>query len=263
MLKRFTFVFLFLLILIPVILAQTEPTDPEPVIDSNSPITPIPAPQSNAIVDYDDVAGTEIALTQIALPPHWATGELLAFVSVNRANLRTQPSIDEGVVVDIAVWGERFPIVGVYYPGESTVREPESDDFVFDDEGEREVWYLVSVNGGAAWIFGGVVIVANPETLDAFENQNLTPEQQAYIDAQIEFASNTVAMRYTGRLRSGPSTNTSQVGIIPFGSRVYIVGRNEYSTWFYIDYDGTRGWVSGSLLIIPPGFDANAIPIVR
>ena len=33
------------------------------------------------------------------------------------------------------------------------------------------------MNGGAAWIFGGLVIVANPETLDALENQNLTPDK--------------------------------------------------------------------------------------
>lgn len=263
MLKRLAIIFLFLLLLIPVVLAQTGLIDPDAEEEADTSVTVIPAPQSNANITYEEALATQTYATEIASPPHWATGETLAFVSVNRANLRSQPDVEAGLVVDIAIWGERYPIVGVYYPGESTVREPESDDFVFDDEGEREIWYLIDVNGGAAWIFGGLVIVANPETLDAFENRNLTAEQQAYIDAQIEFASNTVAMRYTGRLRSGPSTNTSQVGIIPFGSRIYIVGRNPYSTWFYVDYDGTRGWVSGSVLIIPNGFDATAVPIVQ
>ena len=121
----------------------------------------------------------------------------------------------------------------------------------------------METGGSAAWIFGGLVIVANPETLDAFENRTLTDEQQAYIDSQLAFAARTISLRYTSRLRSGPSTSFSQIGIIPFQSRVSIIGRNALSTWFYIDYNGQQGWLNFSLLYIPEGFDATAIPIIQ
>jgi hypothetical protein len=44
---------------------------------------------------------------------------------------------------------------------------------------------------------------------------------------------------------------------------VSIIGRNEYSTWFYVDYNGRQGWLSYSVMAIPSGFDATAVPIVQ
>ena len=200
----------------------------------------------------------------VYLPPQYASEDTFALVSVNRANLRSAPSITEGVVVDIARYGDRYPIVGIYYPGELTVREPDSTDFVFDDVGEREVWYLLDTGAGQVWIFGGVVLVSHPEDLDdLIDNRTLTPEQQASIDAQLAFASGTLAVRNNTRLRSAPSTNASQVGIVPFDGRVTVIGRNEFSTWFYVDYNGRAGWVSVYLLATPTGYNAQAVPIVR
>lgn len=200
----------------------------------------------------------------VYFPPQYASEETFALVSVNRANLRSAPSITEGVVVDIARYGDRYPIVGIFYPGELTVREVDSNDFVFDDVGEREVWYLVDTGAGQVWIFGGVVLVSHPEDLDdLIDNRTLTPEQQASIDAQLAFASGTLAVRSNARLRSAPSTESAQVGIVPFDGRVTVIGRNEYSTWFYVDYNGRAGWMSVYLLATPTGYNAQSVPIVR
>ena len=200
----------------------------------------------------------------VYLPPQYATDETFALVSVNRANLRTAPSITEGVVVDIARWGDRYPIVGIFYTGDMTVREPGTDEFVFDDPNEREVWYLLDTGNGQVWIFGGLVLVSNPDPLeDLIDNRTLTPEQQASIDAQLAFASGTLGVRNNTRLRSAASTDSSQVGIIPFDGRVTVIGRNEFSTWFYVDYNGRAGWVNFALLVIPTGYNAQAVPIIR
>ena len=111
----------------------------------------------------------------VYLPPQYATDETFALVAVNRANLRTAPSITEGVVVDIARWGDRYPIVGIFYTGDMTVREPGTDEFVFDDPNEREVWYLLDTGNGQVWIFGGVVLVSNPDPLeDLIDNRNFS-----------------------------------------------------------------------------------------
>lgn len=273
MIRRAVLILSLLLLTMPV-LAQTAP-DAIPTIEFANIV---PAPNSFPLDYFDalDQVQQEIEESNTRFPPQYAGEDLIAFVSVNIANLRNAPDIDDSVVVDTVIWGERFPIIGVYYPGESTVREPVEDnlavndpelaerqDFVYDDPGERERWYLISVGGGGAWIFGGVVIVANPELLDRYENRMLTPEEQAFIDAQLAFASSTVSMRYTSRLRSGPGTNYSQVGIVPFQARVGIIGRNEYSTWFYINYNGSAGWVHFELMAIPEGFNASAVPVIR
>ncbi|MEO1287103.1 MAG: SH3 domain-containing protein [Chloroflexota bacterium] len=221
-------------------------------------------PRSNVVLTYEQALGIVPNVDEpvTVLPPQWATDETFALVSVNRANLRTQPSITDGQVVDIAIYGDRYPIIGIFYPGESTVREPETEDFVFDDPNEREVWYLLEINGGAAWIFGGVVLVANPEILDNFLTRNLTPEQQAFIDAQLALFADTVSVRVNSRMRSGPSSDFSQVTIVPSSARVSIIGRNQFSTWFLVDYNGTQGWINFSLLGLPQGFDATTVPIV-
>ncbi|MGJ3238693.1 MAG: SH3 domain-containing protein [Anaerolineae bacterium] len=256
MLRILSISVLVALMFVPTLAQEQDTTVPPQPVELNDP------PGQQRSIPYTEALETADE-NDVLAPPQWAIEETLAFVSVNRANIRTQPDIQAGIVTDIAVWGERFPIVGVFYPGEPTVREPETDDFVFDDPNEREIWYLVETGGGAGWIFGGVVIVANPETLDAFEERTLTPEQQAYIDAQVDFAARTINVRVTSRLRSGPGTNFSQVGIIPFSSRVAIIGRNEFSTWFFVEYNGQRGWLNFGLLSLPTGYDATTVPIIR
>lgn len=200
----------------------------------------------------------------VYLPPQYASDATFALVSVNRANLRTAPSMTEGVVVDIATWGERYAIVGIFYTGDMTVIDPDTEEFVFDDPNEREVWYLLETGIGQVWIFGGLVLISNPDPLDdLIDNRTLTAEQQASIDAQLAFASRTLGVRDNTRLRSAPSTGSAQVGIVPFDGRVTVIGRNEYSTWFYVDYNGNTGWVSFSLLATPRDYNAQSVPIIR
>src|SRR5690554_1824423 len=47
------------------------------------------------------------------------------------------------------------------------------------------------------------------------------------------------------RLRSGPGTGYSQVGSVPAGTQLQVLGRDEASNWLYVEHDGTRGWLAG------------------
>lgn len=196
-------------------------------------------------------------------PPHYASGETFALVSVGRANLRTAPSTTEGRVVDIAIYGERFRIVSLFYPEENIVRDVDANTFVFDPEDEeREVWYLVEVNGGQAWIFGGVVLISQPDGLPSLE-RTLTPEEQAAIDAQLVYASNSVGVIASLNIHSAPSVDGGIVGVVPYGQRATVIGRNEYGTWLYVSYNGVSGWVSTYYIIPPMNFRLDAVPIIR
>lgn len=195
--------------------------------------------------------------------PHFVSGETFALVWVEKANLRTKPSIDEGRVVDIAHAGERFIILGAYYPSESTVIDPNSlnNDFVFDDPNEREVWYLVQVPAGAAWIFGGVVLVANPDQLP-IGLRNLTPEEEARLQQRLYEVSGTVGVTNNIRLRSGPGTEFGVLGVVSYPGRVRIIGRNAYGTWAYVNYSGRLGWVDSLFLAFPPGYQFGDVPVI-
>jgi len=121
---------------------------------------------------------------------------------------------------------------------------------------------LLDMGGGQAWVFGGVVLISQPGGLPGIE-RDLTAEEMVLLNQQLAAAEGTIAVNATARLRGGPGTTFSQVGIVPFGGRVFIIGRNPFSTWFYVNYNGSEGWISIYLLATPNGYDAQAVPIIQ
>jgi uncharacterized protein YgiM (DUF1202 family) len=64
--------------------------------------------------------------------------------------------------------------------------------------------------------------------------------------AQETFTASSIGVT---NVRSGPGTTYSVIGRLFAGDSVTVNGRNSTSnTWFRIDYDGTEGWVSASLM---------------
>lgn len=51
-------------------------------------------------------------------------------------------------------------------------------------------------------------------------------------------------------LRSAPSTSADILTVIPFGSRISVAGRNSDSAWWFVDYNGLWGWVSGEYITV-------------
>jgi hypothetical protein len=64
-------------------------------------------------------------------------------------------------------------------------------------------------------------------------------------------------------IRSGPGTVYGMVGALPPGSTASVGGKNADGSWWYINYSGTAGWVSGSVVTascIPPTIAIVAAP---
>ena len=266
--RRLLIFILLLLLLIPMLMtemvaAQAVPTATPLVFVPT--FTPLPGAivYSGSDTQLESTEEPVFIDPELQAAPHFATGETFALVWVDKANLRTMPSIDEGRVADIAYAGDRFPILGAYYSEESTVIDPDSDfgAFVYDDPGEREVWYLIQVPSGAAWIFGGVVLVANPDQLP-IGLRELTPEEEAYLQQQLFEATGTVGVSNTIRLRSGPGTNHGTIGVVNYPGRVRIIGRNLYGTWAYVSSSGRLGWVHSGFLAFPPGYQFGDVPVI-
>ncbi|HML21694.1 MAG TPA: SH3 domain-containing protein [Aggregatilinea sp.] len=58
----------------------------------------------------------------------------------------------------------------------------------------------------------------------------------------------SVVTIYDAVLRGGPGTSFEQVGGVPVSTTIPAVGRNGNSSWIQVNYDGTVGWVSATLL---------------
>ncbi len=58
------------------------------------------------------------------------------------------------------------------------------------------------------------------------------------------------------RLRTAPDREAETLAVIPFGTVLTAYGRNEGSTWWYIDFEDSRGWVDGEFLTRSANCDA-------
>jgi uncharacterized protein YraI len=63
------------------------------------------------------------------------------------------------------------------------------------------------------------------------------------------------------RIRSGPGTNYARIGALPVGASAQALGRDAGSSWAYVDYRGTRGWVAAWLSTVSG--DLNALPVTQ
>lgn len=62
------------------------------------------------------------------------------------------------------------------------------------------------------------------------------------------------------RIRTGPATTFQQVGIVPSGTTIPVLGKNAAGDWLYIDSNGMRGWVAGWYATV--NGDLNTVPVV-
>jgi len=57
-------------------------------------------------------------------------------------------------------------------------------------------------------------------------------------------------------VRNGPGTDYGVVGNLPIGGTAPVAGRNDASTWWYIQFGGTYAWIAASVV------DASCLPAV-
>ena len=61
------------------------------------------------------------------------------------------------------------------------------------------------------------------------------------------------------RIRQGPNTTYTQIGLAPRGTVLAVEGRNAASNWLQIDYNGTKGWVAAWYTTISGSLDGVAV----
>jgi len=62
------------------------------------------------------------------------------------------------------------------------------------------------------------------------------------------------------KIRSGPGAEYEQIGQLPIGETVPLIGKSVDGTWYFFEYNGTRGW--GSYAYLRVNGDINSVPVV-
>lgn len=99
----------------------------------------------------------------------------------------------------------------------------------------------------------GWVLDVCPEGASAPAGAPAAPPTQAPASAPANPPSGNTLVAYTldnAKIRANPDKNSPVLLTIPFGTAVTAMGRNATTSWIYVDYTGTRGWIFRSLLEI-------------
>lgn len=173
-----------------------------------------------------------VSAAPTAVPPATGSGNASGTITVTpfRLNVRSQPDANANIPVLVKIdQGETYPIVGCI--------------------ADRS-WWQINVNGTIGWVFSSFVDVHNA-TCSLSQGGNQTSS---------DF---TLAARANVNMRSGPSVDSGVLGVFRIGNAAPILGRNSNSTWWLIEYNGIRGWVSTPYVQLQTGLDVNKVPIAR
>jgi uncharacterized protein YraI len=119
---------------------------------------------------------------------------------------------------------------------------------------ERAEWFLLQLSGGQAWAWGYYLFV-NGNEFNAPVVGDFTTSGDPAANAPA-----TVQTEATLRLRAAPNILSQQIGRVPWGDILPVIGRTAGGDWYQVVFRGTIGWVVSSYVKVLEG-DLNAIPI--
>lgn len=123
---------------------------------------------------------------------------------------------------------------------------------------QNATWFLLQLSGYQGWAWGYYLFVNGNEFNAPVVSSSVT------LGAQPQPAppsSGVVGQTQAGmRLRADANINSPQIGRIPWGALVPIVGRSADGLWYQVTWEGTNGWVFASYVRIREG-DLNNVPL--
>lgn len=121
---------------------------------------------------------------------------------------------------------------------------------------EAAQWFLLQLSGQQAWVWGYYLFVNGNSFTAPVTNPFQTAGQPA---SNTGVAAQSVA---TLRLRAAPNTVSQQIGRIPWGYIMPVLGRTPDGGWLQVLYYSTVGYVALPYVRIVEG-DVNSLPVVQ
>lgn len=121
---------------------------------------------------------------------------------------------------------------------------------------ERALWFLIQLSDTQGWVWGYYLNVNGNE----FNAPVLSP----YITQGNPAAATGVVgvTEAVMRLRAAPVVGSEQIGRIPWGDIVPIIGRTAGGDWYQVVFRGTTGWVAAQFIRLVEG-DIGAVPVIQ
>lgn len=115
-------------------------------------------------------------------------------------------------------------------------------------------WFLLQLSSGQGWVWGYYLNVNG--------NEFNAPVASSFVTAGNPAAlTGVVGQSQSGlRLRAAPDVTSAQIGRIPWGDILPILGRTDGGDWYQVVFRGTTGWVAAAYVDIIEG-NAASVPI--
>jgi uncharacterized protein YraI len=115
-------------------------------------------------------------------------------------------------------------------------------------------WFLLQLSGFQGWAWGYYLFINGNE----FNAPIVGPFTTAGDPAAM---SGIVVQSNDGlRLRAAPTTASQQIGRIPWGYLLPVLGRTADGLWYQTQYLGTIGWIASGFVDVIQG-DPNSAPV--
>ncbi len=117
-------------------------------------------------------------------------------------------------------------------------------------------WFLLQLSGQQGWAWGYYLYING--------NSFTAPVVSPFTTAG-QPASNTgvaIQTQATLRLRAAPNTASEQIGRIPWGSILPVLGRTADSGWLQVQFYSTIGWIATPYVKVVDG-DINTVPVIQ
>jgi uncharacterized protein YraI len=172
------------------------------------------------------------AIPPTALPPIPPGALTATVIQASVLNVRAAPYIGAPRVGRI-LRGQTYAVVG-------------RDD--------RARWFLLQLSGQQAWAWGFYLFV-NGNEFNAPVVNDFTIAGNPAAGAEV-----TVQTQAGLRLRAAPNVLSPQIGRIPWGDLLPVIGRTAGNDWYQVVFRGTIGWIASSYVEILEG-DLSQVPV--
>lgn len=119
---------------------------------------------------------------------------------------------------------------------------------------DNSTWYLLQLSGSQGWAYAYYLNVEG--------NEFTVPVESAFTTYNLPGDTGVVGQtRAVMKLRALPDSDSEQIGRLPWGQIVPVLGRTEDGEWWQVIFEGTTGWVFASYLRVIEG-DLENVPII-
>jgi uncharacterized protein YgiM (DUF1202 family) len=115
-------------------------------------------------------------------------------------------------------------------------------------------WFLIQLSAGQGWVWGYYLNVNG--------NEYNAPLTSPFVTQGNPAAETGVVVQSQAglRLRAAPTTDSEQIGRIPWGEIMPVIARTGNGLWYQVVFRGTVGWIASEFVKVVEG-DINSVPL--